>query len=276
VQSWFAAGWRCPVDMTSASPDVLHLDHRDGAVFIKIAQEVVGNLFGIGGETLKLLQDITNCTIKVDSRNDANGQVKAHRMVKIFGRALDQSERESELNHGARVIQLVCSGEEQDIGAALSRSLSEQEVMEQEKKIAIEAEETARRKAYEAEVASYVAARCGDIFSGDMIYAALSKENWDPNQAMNNLFNERCHEDPASTLIRPALNAQKLLEASRAANSARKANKTRMDDSPASATHKTRETDDSKPSKDVMRIRKVFAEALAKGAALQEKAGQHV
>jgi hypothetical protein len=224
----------------------------------------MGRLLGVGGGTLKALQEVTNCSIKIDSRNDRNGREKTFRCVKISSRDSNQSQREAGIERCTRAVQILCGEEDMELSEALSRAMAEEEAYAQE-------EQVSRQKMLETEAVSNVSSKCGDKFSHDAIKEALAKENWDPNEAMNRLFDEYHHAEYKHNLIKPVLNAQKLLDAARSANAARKAKESESCSFPSNLGQKTKDADDCNPSKDVMRIRDVFAQARAKGLKLQSK-----
>jgi hypothetical protein len=182
-------------------------------------------------------------------------------------------QQEVDIEQCVRTVQILCLGEEPvELSQALSTAMAEREEREQEKKLAEEAEEASRRRAQELEAVSQVSSKCGDMFDKDCISEALAQENWDPNKAMDRLFDEYNQADRELNVITPALNVQKLLEASRAANAARKGKE--VEHTNALPPRKTEESDAYEPSENVMKIRDVFALALAKGAKLQLKEEQ--
>jgi len=231
---------------------------------VNVPQNTVGRLLGVGGSTLKALQEVTNCSIKIDSRDDRNGKEKSFRSVRISGRDSNQSQREAAIERCTRTVLIFC-GEEVELSEALSKAMAEEEANAQE-------EQASKQKMLEDEAVANVANNCGDKFSSAAIRKALEKENWHPDEAMNRLFDEYSQAECNQNLIKPVLNAQRLLEVARAANAARKTKELESCSFPSDSCHRSRESVDAcKPSKDVMRIRDVFEQARVKGLKLQNK-----
>merc|ERR1711871_457875 len=120
--------------------------------------------------------------------------------------------------------------------------MAEQEAQEEQRKLAEQAEEALKEKAKELEAVSYVAAKCGDKFNRDKIREALAEENWDPDLAMDRLFGEYQQADRIEKVKSTTINVQGLLEASRAANAARKAKVVETSDLPGQPAHKSKES----------------------------------
>jgi len=240
---------------------------------MSVPQKSIGHLFGVGGENLKLLQEFTNCTMKVNHRNDVAGHAQTWRLLKIVGRSPSREQRDAEVARCTRTVQILCGEQEVEIGQAIGIMLAEEEAQEEQRQLAKLAEEALKEKAHELEAVSYVAAKCGDKFNRDKIRAALVEENWDPDLAMDRLFGEYQQADRIEKVKSHAMDVQGLLEASRAANAARKAKMVETSNLPGEPAHKSKESYES-VSKHVMSIRNVVAQAIAKGKALQQKEQQ--
>jgi hypothetical protein len=267
-EAWFADGWCCQVETDTAVASELSTmkpEHKDGIVFLEVPQAVIGRLFGVGGKTLKMLQEVSNCSIRVESKEDRSGEVKQARSVKIISRAPCQGDRDDGAETCAHAVKILCAEEDLQVETAFSKALEEQEVRMQCKQIDEEAECIARKKRQQAEVVSYVYKTCGDAFDEESICKALDKENWDPNEAMNRLYNDRCQEERKSSAY------DKLLEASRVANAARRMNEQESTCSPVLPSPHSEPADAPKPSKNAMLIHDAVAKAVAKGVALKEK-----
>jgi hypothetical protein len=241
---------------------------------MSVPQKSIGHLFGARGENLKLLQEFTNCTMKVNHRNDVAGHAQTWRLLKIVGRSPSREQRDAEVARCTRTVQILCGDQEVEIGQAIGMMLAEQEAQEEQRKLAEQAEEASKEKAKELEVVSYVAAKCGDKFNRDNIREALAEENWDSDLAMDRLFGEYQQADRNDTVKSSSINVQRLLEASRAANATRKAKVVESSDLPYHSPHENKESNEQEPSKHVLSIRNAVAQALAKGEALQQKKQQ--
>jgi hypothetical protein len=251
--------------------DVLRLDRQGKAMHIKVPQTAIGNLFGAGGENLRSLQEWSNCSIKVDSRTDTHGQAKLFRLAKICSRESAGPMQVAAMEQCARAVQLLCGGDAVQLSQAVSQAMAEQEAKEEDRKLAEEQEKALVKRAQEDEAISRVSAQCGDKFSEPCIREALDQENWDPNKAIDHLFNEYNQAERSSNTIKPAFKMSKLLEASRAANAARKAKEVAQVEEPSTFLDKMKREDTCAPSKDVLRIRNVVALAVAKGEKLKER-----
>merc|ERR1711939_1259311 len=82
-----------------------------------------------------------------------------------------------------------------------------------------EQEKAEQARKHEDALVRTVAASVGDLFSKDAIREALKEENWSADRASDRLFNQR---DAVDEPVKPALNMQKLLAASRAGISRKK------------------------------------------------------
>lgn len=114
--------------------------------------------------------------------------------------------------------------------------------------------------AYQSQCVRQVIVAVGDSFTETAIRDALEKEDWEPDRAQERLFQNQS----ASEIPKAAMNIPKLLEASRAANAMRNAEKlkTTCDDDDAGSSASTdvpQEVHTESVSKDVQMIRDVFA-----------------
>lgn len=215
-----------------------------------------GLLFGRRGETIQQLQQEANCKISVDRRAHAQGEVHPVRSVSIRSTCPKPAEREMLLARCARIVQLLCDGEaygQCSLSDAITRVDAE---MATEAAVLRESEELM----YQEQMVRQVTIAVGDSFSEATIREALAEEHWSPDHAQERLF--QMAQRP-----KPALDVQKLLEASRAANKARKAMPTSAlnpssddDDASSSASTEAPQDHNSAPvSKHVQAIRDVFA-----------------
>jgi len=174
---------------------------KDNEICIAAPQSAIGFLLGKNGGTLKQLQEEADCKIHVDDKTDCYGQSKSVRTVRI------RSTKETSLVLVSRTLQCFCQPQnlqsQKLLKDALAEVRAEMKAEEQEKT------ETQSRT-FEDQVFRQVVAVVGDSFSEAAIRDALRTEDWDPDRAMDRLYNA------------PTMNVQKLLEASRAANASRK------------------------------------------------------
>lgn len=258
------------MEAAAASPsklDTARSDPDGGIIFVEVPQEAIGRLFGVGGKTLKALQEVSNCSIRVEGKEDRNGEVKQTRSVKIVSRASSQGDREDGAKTCAQAAEILCAEDDMQVETAFSKALEQQEARTLRRHLDKEAELTARKEMHEAEMCSYVHKSCGDSFDEESIRNALDKENWDPDEAINRLYNERSEKEWKSS----SFNVDRLLKASRVANEARRLKEIDSSSLREYPSHEAETTDAPKLSKNVMRIHDAIAKAVAKGAALKEK-----
>lgn len=145
------------------------------------------------------------------------------------------------------------------------------------KKKQVEADErAAQKKVQDDAVVSIVAASVGDLFAEDAIRQALDKEDWGADQAIDRLFNEQVA--PEAEPVKPMLNMQKMLAASREANAARNMKEiqfplkdSREFSSPVSVPHKVKDLSFDEPSAGTKKIQDVFAKMRAKAEAASRR-----
>lgn len=249
--SWFSYGWTCPCKSITA--DTIR---RQGAdeISMSVSQSSIGLLFGKRGERLQQLQQETSCKIRVEARTNANYESAGCRSVHIRSTHPKPLEREASVARCARAIQILCAS---DLHAkcSLSDALSQvDEEVAAEAAVLREAEELR----YQEQMVGQVMIAVGDSFTKTAIRKALVEANWSPDHAQDLLFQRAQHP-------KPALDMQKLLEASRAANAARKASlpagpcSDSEDASSSASTHAPREESPAPASKHVQAIRDVFA-----------------
>jgi len=221
---------------------------KGNEICIAAPQSAIGFLLGKNGGTLKQLQEEADCKLHVDDKTDCYGQSKSVRMIRI------RSAKETSLVLVSRTLQCFCQPQNLQsqmlLKDALATVRAEMKAEEREKT-------QTESRAFEDQVFRQVVVVVGDSFSEAAIQDALSKESWDPDRAMDRLFNA------------PAMNVQKLLEASRAANALRKTKESKSascvdpcSDDEASSSASTDAPRDESPSPvpvHVQAIRNVFA-----------------
>lgn len=235
------------------------VSRKGNEICIEAPQSAIGFLFGRNGGTLKQLQEEADCKVHVDDKTDCcYGQSKRFRMVRIH------STKETSLELVSRTLQCFCQPQNLQSQKLLKDALAT--VRAEMKAEAREKTETESR-AFEDQVFRQVVVVVGDSFSEAAIQDALSEENWDPDRAMDRLFQEK--DGVASRLPKPVMNVQKLLEACRAANALRKTKESKSascvapcSDDEASSSASTDVPRDESPSPvpvHVQAIRNVFA-----------------
>lgn len=182
-------------------------EHGAEEIRMRVPQSSIGLLFGKRGATLHQLQEETGCKIHVDRRSVSNASVR------IRSTCPKNTEREASLARCARIIEILCDSEPH-AGNPLVDALSKVDLeVAAEAAVLRDAEECR----YQEEMVGQVKIAVGSSFTEASIREALAEVDWNPDSAQDHLF--RMAECP-----KPALNMQKLLEASRAANATRKAN----------------------------------------------------
>jgi len=273
--TWFYQGWQCPEDRPLPVVEVPVFRKQRNATCITVPQTVVGSLLGSGGSTLKNLKDVTNCIICLDDRYDAQGTEKASRMLSISARDGSAAARESAVELCARTVHIICE-EKVGVDDAMSRAMMELDTKEEQKK-QVEADElAAQKKMRDDEVVSVVKASVGDRFDEDAIRQALDKEDWGADQAIDRLYNENV--TPEAEPVKPLLNMQQMLAASREANATRKMTEMQFSlkesqefSSPVSVPHKVKDLSFDAPSSGTKKIQDVFAKMRAKAEAASRR-----
>jgi len=225
-----------------------------------VSQSSIGLLFGKGGARLKQLEQETSCKINVDRRMaDDDRETSAARSVRIRSTCSKHVEREALRARCARAIQILCDRESQ-ASPSLSEALSQVDAEMAAEAVLLQETEELR---HQDQMVGRVMIAVGDTFTKSAIRGALAETNWSPDLAQDLLF--QMAQRP-----KPALKAQKLLEASRAANAARKASLSSTilptdassdneDVSSSASTDAPREEGPAPVSKRVQAIRDVFA-----------------
>jgi len=191
--------------------------------------------------------------------------------LSISAREGSAAARESAVELCARTVQIICE-EQVGVADAMSRAMMELDTNEEQKKQVEADERAAQKKVQDDAVVSIVAASVGDLFDEDAIRQALDKEDWGADQAIDRLFNEQVA--PAAEPVKPMLNMQKMLAASREANAARNMKEiqfplkdSREFSSPMSVLHKVKDISFDEVSENRQKIRDVFAKMNAKADA---------
>jgi len=193
-QSWFQQGLVCP------SSGALQV--KSDEIRVSVPQSLVTLLLRRQAETLKQLQLLTNCNIFVEDNRD-----KACACIARIRSSAPKAEARPML--AARSLQHMAQ-HGSHLRDAVEMASAEMEAEQQDRK-------QAEREGYEEQVVRQVIIAVGDSFSEPAIREALKKEDWNADLAQERLFQD------AAAIPRPALNLQKLLEASRAANAKRRA-----------------------------------------------------
>jgi len=177
-----------------------------------VPQASIGLLFGKRGDRLHQLQEETSCNIHVDRKNNAKNGEGVACSVRIRSTCPKRIEREASLARCARIIEILCDSEPH-VSCPLSNALSKVDLeVAAEAAVLREAEDVK----YQEQMVGQVKIAVGNSFTDASIREALAEKNWNPDIAQDHLF--QMAQRP-----KPALNMQKILEASRAANAARKA-----------------------------------------------------
>lgn len=224
-----------------------------------VPQSSIGLLFGERGATLHQLQEETGCKIHVDRRSVANDGTNTGCSVRIRNTCPKHIEREASLARCARIIEMLCDSEPQAANP-LSSAVSKVDLEVSAKAEVLRKAEESR---YQEQMVGQVKIAVGDLFTEDSIREALAEVDWNPDSAQDHLFQ-------MAQCPKPALNFQKLQEASRAGNAARKANSASTlppaeqssdgeDVSSSASTNATREDGPAPVPKHIQSIRDVFA-----------------
>lgn len=221
-----------------------------------LPQSAIGLLFGRRGDTIQQLQQETHCKIFVDRRAHAHGEANRVCSVSIRSTCPLPAEREVSLERCTRIVQLLS-----DIEAHVQRSLSDA-ISQVDADMATETAvlRESEKLMYQEQMVRQVMIAAGDSFTEADIRDALAEESWNPDLAQDRLF--QMAQRP-----KPALDMEKLLKASRAANAARKALPASVlnpgsDDEDANSSASTevpQEHETACVSKQVQAIRDVFA-----------------
>jgi hypothetical protein len=198
--AWFEQGWKCSkaIDINSGKDIAVEGEGRPvgmaerigDAMNVLVPQHVVGSLLGNRGKRVQWLQEETKCRIQVDNQSDNDGNVKTARMVKIRSSSTSPPEREIALELCAYVMETLCVEQDSSLEQVLINGRNQLRVREE----AMLLEEQKQREAQVAEenqgAVRQLMRRVGDLFSESAIREALTKEEWDLDQAEERLFQE--------------------------------------------------------------------------------------
>jgi len=251
-----------------SAPEVHHSAGRQNTtgrqninVCVEVPQAVIGCLLGSQGEVLKNLQGVTGCNIRIDNRYGEDGSERSLRSASISAREGNEAARASAVDLCARTLRMIVD-EKVEVGVALSRAMMEVDAASDMNREVEAQEKAGQMREKEDELVSRVKASVGDLFSEEAIRDALEQENWIADRASDRLFNGHVVDEP----VKPVLNMQKLLAATRAAKAGKQMQETEDLRSPAQVVHKAPVITCEKPSRDVMLIKDVFAKFHAKEA----------